>query len=184
MDDYCGCCGNEISDRLSSLWCERCRGHIGQFTSGHPWEKTYAAMHGEDCPFQVSRTVSDATNRDVPSVWDPRDPPGGRVCGACGMPVESEPCREHQPQAYIECVGEPPRSDEDLRAALLALHRPVPTWTDSTYDEDGVQVEQNALYDEAGRLVAASNYRLHCANCYRDNEEWPCPTARALGVTA
>ena len=29
--------------------------------------------------------------------WDPGLPPGGFVCSACGMPVESEPCAEHQP---------------------------------------------------------------------------------------
>lgn len=30
-------------------------------------------------------------------VWDPSLPPGGRVCGICGQPVESEPCPEHAP---------------------------------------------------------------------------------------
>lgn len=33
---------------------------------------------------------------DAPSVWDDSVPPGGYVCGSCGMPVESEPCRDHQ----------------------------------------------------------------------------------------
>lgn len=37
---------------------------------------------------------------DAPSVWDPTVPPGGHVCGACGMPVESVPCEEHQPGAW------------------------------------------------------------------------------------
>lgn len=36
---------------------------------------------------------------DAPSVWTDDIPPGGYVCGACGMPVESEPCAEHQPYA-------------------------------------------------------------------------------------
>lgn len=28
-------------------------------------------------------------------VWDDSVPPGGFVCAACGVPVESEPCAEH-----------------------------------------------------------------------------------------
>ena len=28
------------------------------------------------------------------------DPIGGYVCAECGMPTESEPCKEHQPIAY------------------------------------------------------------------------------------
>lgn len=38
--------------------------------------------------------------RDAPSVWDGAIPPGGSVCGECGVPVESEPCLKHQPLAY------------------------------------------------------------------------------------
>ncbi len=67
-----------------------------------------------------------------------------------------------------------------MRAAVLAIHKAVPTWTDSTYDETGVQIEQNALYDDTGVLIAAPDYRLHCAVCPVDTE-WPCPTARAVG---
>ncbi len=70
-----------------------------------------------------------------------------------------------------------------MRAAVLEIHKAVPTWTDSTYDETGVQIEQNALYDDAGALIAAPDYRLHCAVCPVDTE-WPCPTARAVGVSA
>lgn len=39
---------------------------------------------------------------DAPSVFDPSVPPGGHVCGRCGVPVESEPCKEHQPGAWAE----------------------------------------------------------------------------------
>lgn len=28
---------------------------------------------------------------------------GGYVCSACDMPVESEPCEQHQPTAYARC---------------------------------------------------------------------------------
>lgn len=34
-------------------------------------------------------------------VWDPAVPPGGFVCGECGMPVESEPCDEHAPEDWV-----------------------------------------------------------------------------------
>jgi hypothetical protein len=73
---------------------------------------------------------------------------------------------------------------EQLRAAriaILAVHRPVPTWTDSTLDTVTRQVEQNALHDDMGELVYAPDYRVHCATCPVDMA-WPCPTARALGV--
>jgi hypothetical protein len=42
----------------------------------------------------------------APTVWSDAVPPGGMVCAApfphrpgeiCGMPVESEPCRVHNP---------------------------------------------------------------------------------------
>jgi len=35
----------------------------------------------------------------APDVWMSYPLPGGYVCGACGMPTESEPCAEHQPEA-------------------------------------------------------------------------------------
>lgn len=79
---------------------------------------------------------------------------------------------------YRETVAELER----VRAAVLNIHKAVPTWTDSIYDETGVQIEQSALYDDDGNLVYAPNYRLHCQNC-RVDTEWPCPTARAVGVS-
>lgn len=35
-------------------------------------------------------------------VWDDSVAPGGYVCAECGMPTESEPCAEHQPEAVTE----------------------------------------------------------------------------------
>ena len=40
---------------------------------------------------------SDAENK-----WIDVNGMGGTVCSACGMPTESEPCEEHQPNAYME----------------------------------------------------------------------------------
>lgn len=37
---------------------------------------------------------------DAPDKWIIINGMGGYVCSACGEPVESEPCREHQPEAY------------------------------------------------------------------------------------
>ncbi|GAA5229244.1 hypothetical protein GCM10025779_00570 [Arthrobacter cryoconiti] len=37
---------------------------------------------------------------DAPDVWDDSVFPGGMVCSTCGMPTESEPCEEHQPNTY------------------------------------------------------------------------------------
>lgn len=42
---------------------------------------------------------------DVASEWSAECPPGGSVCSACGVPVESEPCKQHQPDAYAAMSG-------------------------------------------------------------------------------
>jgi hypothetical protein len=42
---------------------------------------------------------------DAPSVWSDAILPGGYVCGTCEAPVESEPCREHQPIAWAREYG-------------------------------------------------------------------------------
>lgn len=47
---YCGCCGNETA-REDDLWCPRCIGHVG--SHGPLWERTWAAVTGEECPYQV-----------------------------------------------------------------------------------------------------------------------------------
>ena len=60
-----------------------------------PWDEVAAAV------------LADA-GQDAPDVWDGTVPPGGNVCSACGMPVESEPCRQHQPHAWDRCVNGDP----------------------------------------------------------------------------
>lgn len=44
--------------------------------------------------------LRDAVHGDAPNEWNATDPPGGMVCSACQMPVESEPCPDHQPRAH------------------------------------------------------------------------------------
>jgi hypothetical protein len=46
------------------------------------------------------------TRREADDTWDRTVPPGGNVCAVCGTPTETEPCREHQPQAWARCRGE------------------------------------------------------------------------------
>ena len=50
--DYCGCCGNQI-DATEGAWCLRCAQHVGRF-DGYEWDRTYFAINGVDCPFQVA----------------------------------------------------------------------------------------------------------------------------------
>jgi len=51
--DYCGCCGREVFDSASLFaWCAQCLSHLAQPASNPPWERTYYAQHGKDCPFQ------------------------------------------------------------------------------------------------------------------------------------
>jgi hypothetical protein len=49
--DYCGCCGQPAGAGGDALWCEPCRDHVGAV--GHPWDRTFFALTGAECPFQV-----------------------------------------------------------------------------------------------------------------------------------
>lgn len=42
---------------------------------------------------------------DAPNRWIVLNGMGGYVCAECGDPVESEPCREHQPKAWSEVTA-------------------------------------------------------------------------------
>lgn len=44
---WCGCCGRPCDETV--LWCLDCAAHVGR--RGQPHERTWFAMHGEDCPF-------------------------------------------------------------------------------------------------------------------------------------
>lgn len=76
---------------------------------------------------------------------------------------------------------------EDMRAGVLAVHKPTQVWTDSTINIDdlsGAMTEtQDALYDDDGEVVYAPDVRTVCQGCdIRNNIPWPCLTARAVGV--
>jgi hypothetical protein len=58
------------------------------------------------CVVEHEEQMVEAQRGDAPTVWDSSVAPGGLMCAPCGTPVESEPCREHQPRAYAEAVGE------------------------------------------------------------------------------
>lgn len=54
-EDYCGCCGRIVDVQVSSLndpWCSQCTKHVLQ-NGAAPWDRTYLAQHGVDCPYQV-----------------------------------------------------------------------------------------------------------------------------------
>lgn len=42
---------------------------------------------------------------DADDVFDGSVPPGGWVCASCRRPTETEPCRDHQPNAAAEVTG-------------------------------------------------------------------------------
>lgn len=53
--DHCGCCGN-CYVWLASEFCTPCRSrvkHLGPHGLP-PWDRTYEAVHGSPCPFQVT----------------------------------------------------------------------------------------------------------------------------------
>jgi len=50
--EHCGCCGRCFT-WLATSFCSPCRsraGHLGT-PDLFPWDRTYAAIHGEPCPF-------------------------------------------------------------------------------------------------------------------------------------
>jgi hypothetical protein len=51
-EDFCGCYGRDLTD---GQWCDLCWPHVAHRSVSQPWENTYFAQHGEDCPFQVNR---------------------------------------------------------------------------------------------------------------------------------
>lgn len=44
---------------------------------------------------------------EAPDEWIILNGIGGYVCSVCGVPVETEPCPEHQPEAYARCIAIP-----------------------------------------------------------------------------
>lgn len=44
---------------------------------------------------------------DAPDEFIELNGMGGFVCSVCGVPVESEPCEIHQPDAYARCTDKP-----------------------------------------------------------------------------
>jgi hypothetical protein len=55
MTAYCGCCGRQARARRSDpepLWCKPCSQHVA--ATGHLWDRTFEAINGEPCPYQVS----------------------------------------------------------------------------------------------------------------------------------
>jgi len=51
---YCGCCGNRCG--VGRSWCVRCTAPVGHLGPSHlhAWDRTYEAVHGESCPFQIT----------------------------------------------------------------------------------------------------------------------------------
>lgn len=46
---YCGCCGTAT---INGNWCKRCSDHVLKL-GGAPWDRTWLAQTGRDCPYQV-----------------------------------------------------------------------------------------------------------------------------------
>lgn len=57
MMNYCGCCGNALTDLDPYPWCLRCKPHIKLEGKVVPWERTYFAVTGTDCPYRVKQEI-------------------------------------------------------------------------------------------------------------------------------
>ena len=71
--------------------CPRCGGLNGSHGFVHVRHGN-GGGHNEPCP------VVDAPDKHI--YLNDADPIGGYVCATCEMPTETEPCAEHQPNAY------------------------------------------------------------------------------------
>lgn len=64
------------------------------------------ACKGNECHFwQSVWPVWDRSSGDAPDRWIVFYGMWCAVCSVCGGPVEDDPCRVHQPDAYALCVG-------------------------------------------------------------------------------
>ncbi|HWO64592.1 MAG TPA: PD-(D/E)XK nuclease-like domain-containing protein [Umezawaea sp.] len=89
--------------------------------------------------------IGAAGEQEAPDRFDPSIPPGGFVCSVCGTPVESEPCREHQPVAWTNAQGSPIK----LTEADPALGGPLTNVADYVVPVDFRMPDGTAL-DRAG----------------------------------
>lgn len=60
---YCGCCGRENTGPDES-WCPDCVPHVN--AAGAPWERTYLARTGHECPFQAGASKPSAEAPPAP----------------------------------------------------------------------------------------------------------------------
>lgn len=50
VNNACGCCGRALDDEDAD-WCKDCQRHVLPQSSGPPWDQTYLAQFGRECPF-------------------------------------------------------------------------------------------------------------------------------------
>jgi hypothetical protein len=66
------------------------------YTPSEMWLSAASCGYGSGYePGSMQEWDPDCPAHPRTEVWDACVAPGGYVCGACGMPTESEPCREH-----------------------------------------------------------------------------------------
>lgn len=55
MDEsFCGCCGRSYYNPSDDYeWCGNCAGHVDE-SKAFPWDRTFRAVTGKDCPYQVN----------------------------------------------------------------------------------------------------------------------------------
>jgi hypothetical protein len=94
------------ADTLGCLWSFRGAGErvtLGELMAG-AWGHTGIAAGKAHAAFAAAAHDDGPENAGNPVAWSSAAAPGGWVCavpapghldGICGMPVESEPCREH-----------------------------------------------------------------------------------------
>jgi hypothetical protein len=59
---FCGCCGNAAEGDDLIIWCVRCQGHVTD--RGQPWDRTWFAQHGTDCPYVVNEATGGESDGD------------------------------------------------------------------------------------------------------------------------
>ncbi|MBF6459827.1 hypothetical protein IU433_12345 [Nocardia puris] len=96
-------------------------------------------------------------------VWSDLAPPGGWVCAVCGVPVESEPCSEHEPpavrlelaEAWIAHLEGAYGIPADARERWMRLRAAGALETASPSPEPATAPESRS-HDQAGELEGCS----------------------------
>lgn len=122
-------------------------------------------------------------DRLAPTVWDASVPPGGMVCsapmpgkpgGRCGMPVESEPCAEHDLEARLQRAETEAQRLREGMTRLAANWRQQQRWHGRDAERMADDPDRISTYRELCTKTAVYERAINEVNGLLDGGEKPC----------